>query len=295
MPPPPDLTSPPDQFFRRYVVAYHDQGRPIVTTGTTDFANILDRPQLQIISARLVKTNNTYSVVGEVMNTDTNPADITVTAVLFDRNSNILSQYNAQTAMIHTLLPKEITPFRVDFEGVAGADLSDTSMTTGTFNPKAFTPISLKAPLHAFEVYAKAVVAGYDLERGVAVENLHVAMVDGQVHILGQLFNFSTDEITIPHVLVTYYDAVNHVVWVDNFFLRDAIRPEYAENLDVIMTPYSTVKSLIDKGGAYTNFLQQHIDLLAAESTWREHTPLPAGLGYAAMRVSIQPFIATQS
>ncbi len=219
-----DISVPPDQFFRRGGVVWRQQGRSRVTTGTTAFADILDRPILQVISARLVKEQNRYNVVGELINTDVNPADVTVTAVLYDAQGNALSTYNAQTVMLHKLFPKEVTPFRVDFEGVAGTGLSDEKGPL-EFKPGDYTPIDIKAPIASFNVYAKAVVTQYDLLHDVAFRDVKASMApDGRTHLTGDLYNSGTVEATVPHILVTYYNAGNEVVWVDEFRYRKRSR-----------------------------------------------------------------------
>ena len=116
-PDPVDITVPPEEFFGVVRLA---GSRPAAAPPPGLRRDILDRPELQVISARLVKHAGRYSVVGELINTDSDPADVTVTAFLDDAEGAELSHYNAQEAMMHKLLPKEVTPFRVDFEGVAG-------------------------------------------------------------------------------------------------------------------------------------------------------------------------------
>lgn len=292
VPQPVDISTPPDQFVRRPEVAWHGQGRSRVTTGTTAFGDILDRPTLQILSARLVKVNNMYSVVGELINTDVNPADVTVTAVLLDKNKHMLSQYNAQTGMIHKLLPKEVTPFRVDFEGVAGTGLIDATTLAGAFTPGLVTPLKLEAPIASFQVYAKAVVTEYDLNREVVARDIHVRYeADGKQHIVGKLFNTGTLEATIPHLLITYYDAHNQVAWVDNYYVEQADEPERNQGFDVAITPLSAVTTIIQQGAAYTNILSNKYGNTAPQLQWLERQPLPPASGYRSLRISINYLI----
>jgi hypothetical protein len=282
-----DLTVPPEQFFRRGEVGWVSAGRRHETTATTAFGDMLDRPELQVLSARLVKHNNRFSVVGELINADSDPADVTVTAFLSDADSKELSHYNAQEGMIHTLFPKEITPFRVDFEGVAGTLLTDT-FDLSRFKPDAFTPPLLEKPIASFDVFAKGVVTQYDLSRDLTTQDLQVRIgPDGMAHLTGQLLNTGTNEATIPHVLITYYDEHNRVVWVDHFYIRDAVRPQHMQPFDVPITPYGEVQPVLDKGDMYANNLESEV---SPDATWRERIALPKGLGYAALRVSVHYF-----
>jgi hypothetical protein len=279
-----DLNIPPDQFFSQDKVTWYSQGRRRVTTETTSFNDVLDRPQLQILSSRLVKFNNRYSVVGELINLDVNPADTTVTAFLYDANNNILSSYNAQYVMIHKLLPKEVTPFRVDFEGVAGSVLNEDPK----FAPGSYTPLTLKDAPVRFEVYAKAVVTGRDLIRDVGAQDLHFEFgADGKTQLKGQLINAGTVEATIPHLLVTYYDDQNRVVWVDQFYIENGIRPQRMQDFAVPLIGLDKVQTLLDKGDLFANILQNEVN---KADSWQERIPVPAGLGYSSLRVSVNYF-----
>ena len=291
VPPSIDVSLPPDQFFRRPEVSWNSQGRRKVTTQTTAFADILDRPVLQILSARLVQVNGRYSVVGELINTDDNPADVTVTAFLYDDAGNTLSWYDAQLVIMHTLLPKEVTPFRVDFEGVAGTALGDAA-TAGDFNPKAYSPINPIKPIMSFNVYAKAVVTKSDLGRGLAAQNVRMVLgKDGNQHLTGELLNNGTVEAMIPHILVTYYDASDHVVWVDDFFVPNSVRPQRTQPFDVTVTPAVNVKILMDKGDLFSNVLQNDVSFNTA---WSERVPTPSIPGYSYYRISVNYFILGQ-
>ena len=230
-----------------------------------------------------------YSVVGELINTDVDPADVTLTAYLYDERGQVLTWYNAQLVMVHKILPKEVTPFRVDFEGVAGSVLGDLA-TAGDFQPGAYSPITLSRRIAAFEVYAKAVVTGRDLYREVAAQDVAVAAGrDGKPHVTGVLVNAGVVEATIPHVLVTYYDAEGRVAWVDHLFVENAIRPQRTQPFDVPITPPADVRVVLDKGDMFANILQ-----IAARNDleWRERMALPPEIGYAALRVSVHSFLA---
>lgn len=285
-----DITVPPEQFFRRAEIGYVSTGRRRVTTKPTEFGDILDRPELQVLSSHLVKHDGRYSVVGELLNTSSDPADVTVTAFLRDADGKELIHYNAQEAMAHKLLPKEVTPFRVDFEGVAGAVLSDT-LDLKNFKPGAYTPPVLTRPIASFDAYAKGVVTQHDLDRNLTLQNLQITRnADGSARLTGQLLNTGTAEATIPHVFLTYYDAENQVVWVDHVYIRDAVRPQRMQPIDIPLTPAGDVEQIGHPGALFANKLQPDVD---AQTAWRERLPLPPGMGFASLRVSVNAFEGT--
>lgn len=286
-PDPVDISVPPEQFFRRGEIGYVAAGRRRVTNEPTAINDLLDRPELQVLSARLVKHDGRYSVVGELINAASDPADVTVTAFLRDAEGQELIHYNAQEGMVHKLLPKEVTPFRVDFEGVAGAAISDT-LDLKKFKPGAYTPPALTRPIASFDVYAKGVATQHDLSRNLTLQNLQVQVAaDGTARLTGQLLNTGTAEATIPHVLLTFYDAQNRVAWVDHVYIRDAVRPQRMQVIDIPLTPYAEVEQIGKPGDTFANALRPDI---SAAAPWRERIALPPGLGFASLRVSVHSF-----
>jgi hypothetical protein len=287
---PADDTAPvaPDEFFHEPAVDWHVQGRRVVTIGTTAFGDILDRPVLRVLSTRLVQVNGRTSAVGEVLNDDVSPADVTITAILYDRGGNSLTSYDAQQVIMHKLLPREMTPFRVDFEGVAGASLT-AGEVSGSFNPGLFSPIDLTSKVAAYSVYARAVVTDQDLLRDVAILDTRVGrQADGLFHITGNLRNAGTIEATVPHVLATLYDAQGHVAWVDSVYVNQSIRPESVEPFDITLTPAANVRHYDVPGQAFANTASTGNMATPAEGL----QPLPGATGYASMRLSVNYFAA---
>jgi hypothetical protein len=283
LPDPADVTIPPDQFFRRGTVAWGAQGRRRPTDDTTAFADVLDRPTLAVHSARLVRSYGRYAVVGELTNTDTFPGDVTVTAILFGAQGEELTRYNAQTVIMHKLLPQETTPFRIEFEGVAGQAITDAPTST-EFEPGSFTPLVLEQPVASFAVYARAVVTGRDLYHDVAAQHLEVTYRSGQLFLQGELLNNGTGEATIPQLLLTYYDEQGQVAWVEEHFIESAIRPQRAAPFRVPLMPPGSVETMIEQGARYPEG--------AAAPDSRTLLPLPPGSGYAALRVSVNYYAA---
>ncbi|MCB0020588.1 MAG: hypothetical protein KDE09_22500, partial [Anaerolineales bacterium] len=286
-----ELAIPPDQFYRRGTVAWHSAGRRRVTTETTAFADVLDRPEIQILSSRLVYVDGRYHIVGELINIDVDPADLTVRGILFDNMGEEITWYNASLGIIHKLLPKEVTPFRITFEGVAGAAIADMN-TAGEFDPAAFSPAPIDREVAEFQVYSTALVTTHDLNRDVTAQDIQVvADGAGGYALTGRLLNTGTQEATIPHVFVTYYDENDRVVWVDDYFLEGAVRTQRLQPFTLALTPATAVELLLDEGGNYANVLANEIRF---DADWLERLPVPPELGYASVRVSVHYFVLTQ-
>ena len=63
-----DSDLPPDQLYSHNVTGYFNQGRRRITTEQTHHEDVLKQPVLEIISAKLVKFNSHYAIIGEVQN-----------------------------------------------------------------------------------------------------------------------------------------------------------------------------------------------------------------------------------
>ncbi len=297
-PPAVEAARPPDPFMRQGVVAWHAQGRRRNMEAETDLADIQDRPELEILSARLVERNGRLSVVGELINTDVDPADITVSAYLFDSTGNPITWYNAQQVIMHKILPKETTPFRIDFEGIAGAALEPVA----EFDPTAFTAVNFERPPAAFEVYAKAVVTPHDLHRIVAVREIAACPPasasgdrcpagDGWT-LTGTLTNNGTIEAIIPQLLLTYYDAEGAVTWVDAVYLEQSIRPQRHLPFQVTIPPVRDVRPLISRGSTYANRAGLGLEtMLVRDDEAALRLPLPPGSGFAAVKLQVNLFV----
>lgn len=291
-----DLSQPPEQFLRVPEVNWLAQGGSQVTGGTTNSADLLDRPDLTVLSSRLVQRDGgQYSLVGEVLNQDVDPADVTVTGTIYDTHGNRLTWYNAGDLMIHKVLPLEIVPFRIDFEGVAGAALLDAS-SEREMDPLAFAPQATwayekppESTIGKFDVVAKAVVTQRDLYRSIGAQDLRVETTpDGTLILHGELINNDLREATIPHLLITLYDDAGEVMWVDHHYLPTAIRPQRTQPFALPLTAAATVHEQQVTGNHYTNSLQDVAKLTPIRA---DFIPLPAGHAYRFLRVSVNYFI----
>lgn len=288
-PQPVDVRVPPEQFQRQTGVDYLSAGRRRVSSAVTDFADVLDRPELEILSADLLMDGNgRFSLVGELINTDVDPADVTVTGLIYDDEGELLTWYNAGAGMIHKILPLEITPFRIDFEGVAGLALEEAAESL-SFAPGTMWDYLLPTDvqLGRFDVFAKAVVTGRDLGRSLGVQHLAVVETGDGLALQGELINSGLDEAVIPHLLVTLYDETGQVLWVDHHFLREGVRSQRSLPFRVPVTPAEAITSLGLPGNIYSNILAEET---ARRGPRADFVALPPGYGYAFLRVSVHYF-----
>ena len=101
------------------------------------------------------------------------------------------------------MLPKEISPFRIDFPDVTLAKVKSVRMQ----------PASL------------LVAAAADPVIGVLHQRLEKDL-RGRPVLKGELVNQSGQMVNIPHVLATYYDSSGRVIWVSDGYVNQALMPQ---------------------------------------------------------------------
>lgn len=231
-----DLDIPPDQLFSDNVSEYYNHGRRRITTQQTHHEDVLKQPVLEVLSASLIKYNNQYSIVGEIQNIDNVPADIVLKGTLYTEDNIELATFNAKYVLKHKLLPKEVTSFRLDFEGIAW--LNPNEKIPVTFNPNEFTPITLAQQPTKFNLQCAGNVAITDLYKKVAITNLEI----GPKKIEGTLFNYGVQEVSIPQLIVSYYNENKEIIWVEHQFLRKGIRVQRKQYFNYLLQENDTIE-----------------------------------------------------
>ena len=228
LPTPPSAATSPDQYLIKGITGTRNQGKRTITTATTLHEDVMDRPELYILSASLVRYKGRYSVVGEVQNIDYVPAHVTLEAQLFDRFKRKLVSYNAKYTTPHKVMPKEIVPFRIDFEETAWVREDDKS--PDKFNPNEFTAFRFERRPVTFKVFGRAVVADHDLYRDASIQAISIPNVH---QVKGQIINQGTSEVSVPQIITATYNAQQRLVWVDHAFMPEGIRPQHKLNFAV--------------------------------------------------------------
>jgi hypothetical protein len=231
-----DLDLPPDQLLSDNSVNFYNHGRRKITTQQTYHEDVLKQPVLEVLSAKLIKFNNQYAVIGEIQNIDNVPADVVVKATLYNEENKELASFNAKSTIKHKLLPKEVTSFRVDFEAIAWINAMD--VMPKTFNPNEFTAIHLNEQPVKFNLQCSGNVATKDLYKNVALTNIK----SNNKSISGTLFNYGIQEVTIPQLLVSYYSKSNEILWVEHQFIKESVRVQRKQNFNHKLLENTTIE-----------------------------------------------------
>ena len=263
-----DSDLPPDQLYSHNVTGYFNQGRRRVTTEQTHHEDVLKQPVLEVISAKLVQFNSHYAIIGEVQNIDNVPADVVLKGTLYNNENKQLATYNAKYHVKHKLMPKEVSSFRINFEGIAWSKTKDS--IPKTFNPDEFTPVELEEQPTKFNLQVEGNVSKSDLYKEIVLSDISI---DAK-KINGTLFNSGLQEITVPQLIFTYYDAGKNLIWVDHTFLKRGIRQQRKQYFNYEFPQNNSLKVInTDMSACFVNGLpNKNIAIKIVPNRIKNHT-----------------------
>jgi hypothetical protein len=166
----------------------------------------VDAPHVRIVSMNAVDSAEGSVVMGEVVNEDTIPAFVNVNATLLDSAGSSIDDETSFDKILHVLLPKQVSPYRIDFPHVSLSKVKNVHM----------------------DVKATLVPASSDPVIGVMNQKLDTD-AQGRSVLHGELSNQSGQTVNIPHVIASFYDNNGKVVWVSDGYVERALLPQESE------------------------------------------------------------------
>lgn len=237
-----DLDIPPDQLIKENRTIFYNHGRRRISSEKTYHEDIIRQPTVEIEGARLIKFQGKYAIVGRVQNIDRMPADISITGTLYNADNKSLASFNAKDILKHKLMPMETSEFRIDFESIAWSMNEET--IPSTFNPKEFTPKQFNETPSYFGIEVTANLATVDLQNQLAILE---TTIQGN-SLMGQLFNSTSSNATVPQLFISYYDIDKKLIFVENHYLEESIRPQRSLSFETPLIPQLDCKVLNGNG-----------------------------------------------
>jgi hypothetical protein len=163
----------------------------------------VDSPQVRIVSMNAIQRPDSVVLVGEVVNEDSVPAYVNVGATLLGPNDRELVQESSFDKIAHTLLPRQVSPYRIDFPNMRLEQVKNVRM----------------------EAKALLIAASADPVIAIDQQRLETDRLGKKV-LSGQLTNQSGQIVSIPHVIAAYYDSNGKVIWVSDGYVAQALLPQ---------------------------------------------------------------------
>ena len=153
-------------------------------------------------------------VLGEVVNEDSVPAYVNVGATLLGPNDEELAQESSFDKIAHTLLPRQVSPYRIDFPNMRLEKIKNVRM----------------------EAKALLIAASADPVIAIDQQKLETDRLGRKV-LSGKLTNQSGQIVSIPHVIAAYYDSNGKVIWVSDGYVAQALLPQMPVPFAVDLPP----------------------------------------------------------
>lgn len=172
-------------------------------TSQTWGAQDVDSPKVRITSMNAISRPGRVVIVGEIENEDTVPAYLNVNATLLKADGSPIDEESSFDLISHVLLPKQVSPYRIDFPNVRMDSVKSVRM----------------------DARALLVPASADPVIAVADQTVSKDALDRNV-LKGDLVNQSGRPVNIAQVLAAYYDDSGKVIWVSDGYVDQALMPQ---------------------------------------------------------------------
>jgi hypothetical protein len=166
-------------------------------------AQDVDSPKVRITSMNAISRPGRVVILGEVENEDTVPAYLNVNATLLKADGSPLEEEGSFDLISHVLLPKQVSPYRIDFPGVRMDAVKSVRMDAR----------ALLVPASADPVIAVS-------DQAISKDGLNRNVLKGE------LVNESGRPVNIAQVLAAYYDDLGKVIWVSDGYVDQALMPQ---------------------------------------------------------------------
>jgi len=188
----------------------------VISRGSGDDWGVqnVDSPQVRILSMNAIQRPDSVVLVGEVVNEDSVPAYVNIGATLLGPNDREIAQESSFDKIAHTLLPRQVSPYRIDFPGMRLETIKNVRM----------------------DAKALLIAASADPVIEVNQQKLETDPLGKKV-LSGQLTNQSGQIVNIPHVIAAYYDSNGKVIWVSDGYVVQALLPQIAVPFAVDLPP----------------------------------------------------------
>jgi hypothetical protein len=161
----------------------------------------VDSPHVSIVDMHPVQRAEGVVVLGELLNQDVVPAYVTVSATLISKDQSPIATESCFDKISHLLLPKQVTPFRINFPNRTLSDVGSIRMT----------PFSSLLPATAGPV--------------ISIDNEKFNPAP-DASLTGEIVNQTGKVINVAHVLGTLYDGSGQVIWVVDKYMSRALLPQ---------------------------------------------------------------------
>ncbi len=176
-------------------------------------AQDVEAPHVRIVDMHPIEHGDAVFIMGELLNEDVVPAFVTVKATLIAKNGTPIGTEDSFDEISHLLLPKQVTPFRIEFRNVALADVGSVRM----------------------EPNSNLIAASADPI--IAIQDQKLNPAPGSASFTGSLVDQGGQIVNVAHVLGTFYDKSGSLLWVADDYIDRALLPQTPASFNIAVPP----------------------------------------------------------
>jgi hypothetical protein len=175
-------------------------------------AQDVESPHVRIVDMHPLERGDGVLIMGELLNEDVVPAYVSVTATLLDKNGSAIATEDSFDKISHLLLPKQVTPFLIPFQGVSLSQVGSVRM----------------------DPTSSLIAASADPVIAIKDQQLNPAP---DASLTGKLVDQSGQVVNVAHVLGTFYDKNGKLVWVADHYMDRALLPQTPASFTISLPP----------------------------------------------------------
>ncbi len=204
---------PEEPFFTGKNVSFYNHGRRENSITKNNFIESLDQPNLSLLEYNFTQEDSSIALHGMIKNTSNKPANIWVGLKVYT-NHTLTSEHNTQRLIKYLLLPGETSPFSLTMDGVHS--IADKSLSLF---------LNSEVSYEGIYPYTNALVTPNDAENAKLT-----------------IYNYGTDEVTVPRVLVALSDSTKRILEVKEHIPLNSIRPQRKLTDEISTKPNPNIK-----------------------------------------------------
>jgi hypothetical protein len=164
-------------------------------------AQDVESPHVRIVDLHPVDRGGGVVILGELLNEDVVPAFVTVKGTLLAKDGSAVATEDSFDKICHVLLPKQVTPFRIDY------------------------PSLRLAQVDSVRVEPVATLLAASADPVIEIESQKMNPLPDAT-LTGALVNQSGQVVNITHILGTFYDKTGQIIWVSDAYANRALLPQ---------------------------------------------------------------------
>ena len=172
----------------------------------------MEAPHVRIVDMHPVERGDGVILMGELLNEDVVPANVSVKATLLAKDGSPIATEDSFDKISHLLLPKQVTPFLISFNNLALSQVNSVRMDPSS----------------------SLVAASADPIIEIRDQKLNPSP---DASLTGQLVDQSGQVVNVAHVLGTFYDKGGQLVWVADQYVNRALLPQTPVPFTIAIPP----------------------------------------------------------